>query len=179
MRSFIVDRDGIVRWQNAVSTLAIGDWTGRKWFELVAVDETDEMEAFFRRILCSGDPAKAPFEIRELDGIATCEISFTPLQEGGAIVGFLGFSIPASTRASAAESETPPALTERQIEVLQLLSDGRSTRQIADELVLSETTVRNHIAHILGNLGVHTRVQAIIVATRAGLIRLSPPLSPH
>jgi DNA-binding NarL/FixJ family response regulator len=66
-------------------------------------------------------------------------------------------------------------LTDRQLEVLQLLAEGKSTDQIADELVISKTTVRNHIAHMLANLGVHTRVQAIIAASRAGLIRIPPP----
>ena len=66
-------------------------------------------------------------------------------------------------------------LTERQLEVLQLLAEGKSTAQIADELVISKTTVRNHVAHVLANLGVHTRVQAVIAASRAGLIRLPPP----
>jgi DNA-binding NarL/FixJ family response regulator len=66
-------------------------------------------------------------------------------------------------------------LTERQLEVLQLLVEGKSTDQIADELVISKTTVRNHIAHALANLGVHTRVQAVVAASRAGLIRIPPP----
>ncbi len=66
-------------------------------------------------------------------------------------------------------------LTERQLEVLQLLAEGKSTQQIADELVLSKTTVRNHIAHVLANLGAHTRVQAVIAASKAGLVRLPPP----
>src|SRR6266567_2623848 len=66
-------------------------------------------------------------------------------------------------------------LTQRQLEVLQLLAEGKSTQQIADELVLSKTTVRNHIAHVLANLGAHTRVQAVIAASKAGVVRLPPP----
>jgi PAS domain S-box-containing protein len=60
-------------------------------------------------------------------------------------------------------------LTPRQLEILQLLADGKSTAEIAEELYLSKTTVRNHIANLLTNLGVHTRVQAIVAATRLGL----------
>jgi DNA-binding NarL/FixJ family response regulator len=56
--------------------------------------------------------------------------------------------------------------------VLQLLAEGKSTQQIAEELVLTKTTVRNHVAHLLVNLGVHTRMQAVIVASRMGLIQL-------
>lgn len=63
-------------------------------------------------------------------------------------------------------------LTPRQVEILQLLADGRSTRQIAEEFHLSQVTVRNHIARLMANLGVHTRMQAVVAASRLGLIRL-------
>lgn len=67
--------------------------------------------------------------------------------------------------------------TPRQLEVLQLIADGKSTSQVAEELHLSTTTVRNHVAHLMGNLGVHTRIQAVVAATRLGLIRMpeKPP----
>jgi two-component system response regulator DesR len=63
-------------------------------------------------------------------------------------------------------------LTTRQLEVLRLLSDGRTTAEIADELGLSRTTVRNYIANLLVALGVHSRLQAVIAARKAGLIDL-------
>lgn len=63
-------------------------------------------------------------------------------------------------------------LTQRQVEILQLLADGKSTGQVAEELFISKTTVRNHVARLLTNLGVHTRVQAIVAASRLGLIRM-------
>jgi PAS domain S-box-containing protein len=63
-------------------------------------------------------------------------------------------------------------LTQRQLEVLQLLAAGKSTGEIAEALHISKTTVRNHIAHLLTTLGVHTRIQAIMVGSRLGLIRI-------
>jgi DNA-binding CsgD family transcriptional regulator len=63
-------------------------------------------------------------------------------------------------------------LTPRQLEVLNLLAEGKSTREIADELWLSQTTVRNHIAGLMAALGVHTRRQAVIAAERGGLLAL-------
>lgn len=63
-------------------------------------------------------------------------------------------------------------LTPRQIEILQLIADGESTSQIAQRLHLSPTTVRNHIARTFAELGVHTRVQAVVAASRQGLIRI-------
>jgi DNA-binding NarL/FixJ family response regulator len=57
-------------------------------------------------------------------------------------------------------------------EVLRLLSKGRSTAEIATELGLRQTTIRNHIASLLAALalGVHTRLQAVIAARKACLI---------
>src|SRR5437588_3934086 len=68
-------------------------------------------------------------------------------------------------------------LTQRQLEILQLLADGKSTSEIAEALHISKTTVRNHIAHLLTVLGVHTRIQAIMTGNRLGLIRI-PDVEP-
>jgi len=179
VRSFVIDADGVVRWQNDASRKALGDWTGRKWFEVVSDNQTDEVEAFVLRMLCSGDPAEVTFDVREPDGgTARREISAAPLREGGAVVGLFGVSVPVPGHGAAVVPAGGSPLTERQLEVLMMLAEGKSTHQIADELVLSKTTVRNHIAHVLANLGVHTRVQAVIAASRAGLIRLPPPEEP-
>ena len=53
VRSFVVDGEGVVRWQNAASLAAIGDWAGRKWYEVVSENQTQELEAVVRRIICS------------------------------------------------------------------------------------------------------------------------------
>jgi len=55
-------------------------------------------------------------------------------------------------------------LTGREKEVLELLADGAGTRSIAGHLFVSTATVRNHIAHILSKLGVHSRLEAVIHA---------------
>jgi DNA-binding NarL/FixJ family response regulator len=62
------------------------------------------------------------------------------------------------------------ALTRRQVEILRLLGSGKTTDEIADELGLSRTTVRNYIASLLAALGVHTRLQAVLAASRVGLL---------
>ncbi|MGZ4392356.1 MAG: helix-turn-helix domain-containing protein [Gaiellaceae bacterium] len=106
-------------------------------------------------------------------------MSAAPLRDGDTVVGVFGITAPAAPKGPQPSEAADLGLTKRQLEVLQLLAEGKSTGQIADELVLSKTTVRNHIAHILANLGVHTRVQAVIVASRAGLVRLPPSAGPE
>ncbi|MFE3446689.1 LuxR C-terminal-related transcriptional regulator [Nocardia sp. NPDC059180] len=61
-------------------------------------------------------------------------------------------------------------LSPREIEVLRLVADGRSNRDIARELFLSETTVKSHLVHIYGKLGVRSRTSAVARAREQGAI---------
>ncbi len=63
-------------------------------------------------------------------------------------------------------------LTEREVEVLKLLATGLSNAQIAESLVLAETTVKTHVARVLAKLELSNRVQAAIVAYESGLVEL-------
>jgi NarL family two-component system response regulator LiaR len=72
-----------------------------------------------------------------------------------------------STRA---KEPIPGDLTERELEVLRLIARGRSNRQIAEELVISEKTVKTHVSNILSKLHLADRTQAAIYALREGLV---------
>lgn len=63
-------------------------------------------------------------------------------------------------------------LTPRELEVLQAVAQGLSNKLIAQQLTISEHTVKFHINAILGKLGVQSRTEAVVRATRVGLIRL-------
>lgn len=63
-------------------------------------------------------------------------------------------------------------LTSRELEVLRLLASGRNASEIADELFLSLNTSRNHIAAILSKLGAGSQLEAVVVAARAGLVKV-------
>lgn len=63
-------------------------------------------------------------------------------------------------------------LSERELEVLQLVVEGLSNREIAERLVISEPTVRAHMTSILSKLHLNTRTQAALYAVRAGFVRL-------
>lgn len=68
-------------------------------------------------------------------------------------------------------AETSEELTERETEVLILLGGGLSNREIADELTISERTVRAHVGNVLAKLGLSNRTQAALYAVREGLVR--------
>ncbi len=62
------------------------------------------------------------------------------------------------------------ALTERETEVLALLSQGKDTKDVATDMCISVATVRNHTQHILHKLNVHNRFEAINLGHKLGLI---------
>jgi DNA-binding NarL/FixJ family response regulator len=95
------------------------------------------------------------------------------------VAGGSGLLAPAVTRSVIAEfarsspgAEASPRLeelTSREREVLVQLTHGRSNAEIAEDLVVSEATVKTHVAHVLMKLGVRDRVQAVIFAYECGL----------
>ncbi len=99
---------------------------------------------------------------------------------------FSAFTSSNSTRSSASSINTAPSistapsyidstasieqLTEREREILTLVARGASNRQIAENLYLTEGTVKNHMSNILGKLGVRDRTQAALKAKELGLV---------
>jgi DNA-binding NarL/FixJ family response regulator len=72
-----------------------------------------------------------------------------------------------------AEADGPDAeLTARELEILRLLGAGKSNKEIAAELQISERTARTHVSNILGKLGLPSRTQAALWAVRRGLVEV-------
>lgn len=65
--------------------------------------------------------------------------------------------------------DSPEQLTDRETDVLRLLAQGMANKEIATELTIGEKTVKTHVSNILGKLGVVSRTQAALYATRIGL----------
>jgi PAS domain S-box-containing protein len=72
--------------------------------------------------------------------------------------------------APALRKQDVPALTPRQLEVLMLLSEGKSVREIGKELYLSEATVRNHVRSLLQALGAHSQLEVLAKAREMGIL---------
>lgn len=80
--------------------------------------------------------------------------------------------IPTPVAARLAERLASSDLTGREIEVLELIVQGKSNKRIADVLAISEPTVKGHVSNILGKLGVDDRTQAATAAIQRGIIHL-------
>lgn len=74
--------------------------------------------------------------------------------------------------AKLAEGVTRVQLTPRELSTLRLMADGKSNKEIANALGISERTVKTHLGHLFEKLGVTSRTEAVKVATRRGLVRL-------
>jgi len=71
-------------------------------------------------------------------------------------------------------AERPPAsdLTQRELEILQKISDGKSNKEIADVLSITEATVKGHVSNILIKLGAGDRTEAVTTALKRGIVHL-------
>lgn len=81
----------------------------------------------------------------------------------------LGPTVSAMLMRRAASPE--PRMTEREVEVLELLADGKGNRELARALLVSEATVKSHLSHIYAKLGVDTRAGAVAAAIERRIIR--------
>jgi PAS domain S-box-containing protein len=162
--SYAIDSTGVIRWLNASARRLVGDVRGRQFTSVVAPEDIHlAREKFARKI--SGRAASTEAEVVVVDAEGdrhAVEISSVPLLEGGHVIGVFGQVV------NVEEAPPPlhPQLTARQAQILRMLEHGRSTKQIASELHLSQETVRNHIRHVLRALGVHSRLEAVALARR-------------
>jgi DNA-binding NarL/FixJ family response regulator/tetratricopeptide (TPR) repeat protein len=128
-------------------------------------------------LMVEGDRARAAEVLRTADTIAA-GLGARPLREAIASLATrarLDLDEPGAAgaieQAPAPQSLPDPyGLTKREREVLALVSLGRTNRQIADELFISENTAGVHVSNILGKLGVAGRTEAAAIAVRGGLV---------
>lgn len=130
---------------------------GQQWcnFSVLVAENGSSLNRFALHILRPIDLRKR-LEILMRDFVVSN--TNVPAEEAIALIS--------STRSAGQEAE----LTNRELEILRLLSKGNSTSSVANRLHISSTTVNNHVQHILRKLDSHTRLEAIRRAEHAGLI---------
>src|SRR5579864_1215031 len=171
--STLLDENGTIRWQNVASLSLRGRRVGSHFAEFVAPADREAARAFFSDMLGRGEPAELALHALNAQGEYVAlrgRWSVVPVRGGGVVVVVLNLGDISEAEGPSTTFERAARLTRRQLEVLRLLGAGRSTREIASELSLSQTTVRNHVASLLATLGVHSRLQAVLAARDIGLL---------
>ena len=164
--SYVLDKTGVVRWINPAAERLVGDIRGRHFTSVVAPEDSRRArELFAQKVLGTAPATEAAAHLVSRAGTRVAvEISAVPLKDGETVVGVFGLF---EGRPDDTATAPPPHLTPRQVDVLRLLEQGRSTKQIAAELHLSTETVRNHIRRLFRALGVNSRLEAVAAARAA------------
>lgn len=130
-------------------------------------------EDFVRRALKAGADGyivkdSAPLELRlAIEAVMRGETYISPRVSGHVVAGFLGAD---ANRVSSIDTLTP-----RQREILQLIAEGRSTKEIAFSLGVSVKTVETHRASLMERLGIHDVAGLVIYAVRNRLVSVDDP----
>jgi len=115
------------------------------------------------------DMSNEDFE-RTLDGIAEGE---APLSQG--LAGKILEEFGRVSRGEGAAADDRDTLTEREQEVLRLVTEGKTNREIAAALYIAESTVNFHMKNILSKLHLRNRAEAVAYALRSGLVEITSP----
>jgi DNA-binding CsgD family transcriptional regulator len=170
--AYVVDASGMIVWLNAAALDHFGDLRHKRTVQVVApADVALARREFTAKMLGTVETTDATIHLRTTDGRQVeVDISSTQLVGAdGAVVGVFGLAEPLETSVDIPAADSP-RLTPRQMEVLRELAAGRSTAQIAERLGISKLTVRNHVRGVTQRLGVHSRLEAVLRASEAGLV---------
>jgi PAS domain S-box-containing protein len=145
---------------------------GRRIDDFTATEVGFDVERFWTRFLEEGR-VNGTYPAKRLDG----ELRPIVYAATANVVPGLHLSIFArGTNGPAPPQQLPlrreGPLTPREAEILQLIADGLTDREIAGRLVISPATARTHARNLIGKLGAHTRAQAVAIGIRRGEISL-------
>jgi DNA-binding CsgD family transcriptional regulator len=171
---YLVDAGGRLRWTNAAGRAIVGDRVGDLYTAFVPRDFRLFAKRQFARKVVTGVPTEFDALLVDAEGRRLeLRIHSAPVRAGGTILGVFGIAVPygeTTPVAHTADALHGGGLTPRQVEVLRLLARGLSTREIAAQLGIADETARNHIRGLLRGLGVHSRLEAVAVGRRRGLL---------
>jgi DNA-binding NarL/FixJ family response regulator len=163
------DIEGFVTWENDAALALAGDVRGVHYSKAVPPQELARARETWAAVTLGGETRRRTGHFRAANGdLVPLEVITAPIRTEGRIVGTFGIAIPVDGLPRQPETE----LSSRQLDVLRLLVQAKSTNEIADELHLAPDTVRNHVRSLLKALGAHTRLEAALIAIRHGLVSL-------
>ena len=121
-------------------------------------------------MVISGAVSDAPLLVHLFEDPEEQGSSDTTLSEMRQGLSRDGVDIVSDRPAAASASTAAAALTRRELEVLKLVALGRGTADIAEEMGISQHTVRNHVRHFRGKLNASTKLEAVLTALRQGIL---------
>jgi DNA-binding CsgD family transcriptional regulator len=174
---YVLDRKGTVVWLNDAASTLVPGAVGHKFTDAVAPEQLHRV----RRVFALRMLGQAPFTDHETALVTPAgerhevEISSVPLKKGHQVVGVFGVIrhdrvVPMPLLEGEGQA---PELTPRQHETLLMLGRGLTTAQMAEEMGVSNETVRNHVRALLSQLGAKSRLEAVLRAYSAGLLPTS------
>lgn len=173
---YIIDLHGVFRWINLAARTLHGDIVGRQFITVVAPERVgDARRQFARKVTGHAAATDYGLILRDRTGRRiAAQIHSVALPFEGSAAAVFGAAIPESTETTPdCTGDTQAAsvkLTQRQKETLLLLADGLGTSEIASHLVISVQTARNHIRAVMSALDAHSRLEAVAIARRIGLL---------
>jgi PAS domain S-box-containing protein len=171
--AYVSDREGRLRWVNPAYVELLGDRRGHSFMDVVAPEHRQLARTKFAQKIVG--KASTVFDLRVLDRRGepiTVRVSSAPLCQEEEVVGVFGIAIPLERTAITPDSRESLLgdLTPRQLEVLRLLGEGLETQEIAAKLGIAEETARNHIRALLRAIGARSRLEAVLIGLRSGVL---------
>jgi DNA-binding CsgD family transcriptional regulator len=174
---YIIDQHGVFRWINLAARTLHGDIVSRQFITVVAPERIgDARRQFARKVTGQAAATDYGLILRDRTGRRVAvQIHSVALPFEGSGAAVFGAAIPESTETTpdsltSHDQSALVKLTQRQKETLLLLADGLGTCEIASHLVISVQTARNHIRAVMSALDAHSRLEAVAIARRIGLL---------
>lgn len=169
--AYLIDVEGRIRWLNPAARALVGDVEGHPFMDVVVPDDIERAtEAFRAKIFGRRESTDIRIAVRGKDG-ASIPVEISSIAVHGSarrVVGVFGLAV--GGRLPRPQPLRPAHLTPRQLQTLSLLGEGASTETIAERLGIAKETARNHIRSVLRELGVNSRLEAVVEAHARGLL---------
>jgi PAS domain S-box-containing protein len=166
----VIDRDGRYSWLNRAYIELFGDRRGQPFVDSIAPEHRQLARTNFARKVVGKTTGIYDLTVFDRSGARiTLRTMSSPLRRGDEVVGVFGIGVPIR-QPSKPEASMLDDLTPRQQEVLRLLAEGLNTREIAQRLGVAEETARNHIRALLRATGAHSRLEAVLIGLRLGVV---------